>query len=587
MGYSLGVDVGTTKTAAAVLDGDRIDAVQLGSRSAVVPSAVFRTDDGGLLFGEAADRCGVEEPERVAREFKRRVGDHVPLLVGGTPMAAQRLMALTVGWVIERTVELRGESPENVVVACPANWGPYKREAFVSALDGSGIQATLASEPECAAARAGELDLLPDGDIVAVYDLGGGTFDAAVLRKSDGAFHVVGPPQGIETLGGADADQAVFAHVWDTIGASARDRVAVSEKAELAALRREVIEAKEHLSEHVNARISVGVDGERRRVLMQRSELEERVQPLVDETVDCLMRAVTRAGLDVSELGAVLLVGGASRMPLVAERVAAAFGAPVVRDTHPQLSVALGAAVLARPADVESPPAPPAPEIPDPPEPPDPRPRRSGSRRRAGAGALAAAALMALTAAVALATTGSDDDYPAAKSRATPSAAVSALPTATVVRPATTPVTSQVVVTIRGAAGLGAVRSAPGGVDCRSGRCSFAFAPGTVTLRATTLTRRARFRGWTGACRGTGACTLTVTGAGATLAVSAGFAEAVPQPTGRPEPEPERRRAGSTRTVVTERPPPTSTTRRPRPTFSFPSAPETEEGGGGAATPQP
>ena len=93
MGYVLGVDLGTTYSAAAVADSQRIEIFQLGSRAATIPSLVFLRDDGEMLFGEAAERRAAAEPARAGREFKRRLGDPAPLILGGTPYGAEALMA--------------------------------------------------------------------------------------------------------------------------------------------------------------------------------------------------------------------------------------------------------------------------------------------------------------------------------------------------------------------------------------------------------------------------------------------------------------------------------------------------------------
>ena len=122
MTYRLGVDVGTSKTAAAVWDVQHATAVQLGNRSPAVPSVVLRTAEGTLLFGEAAERRAAAQPERVAREFKRRVGDTVPLVLGGAPYTAHRLMALLVQWVVGQAAHLHGGPPAGLVVSHPANW---------------------------------------------------------------------------------------------------------------------------------------------------------------------------------------------------------------------------------------------------------------------------------------------------------------------------------------------------------------------------------------------------------------------------------------------------------------------------------
>jgi molecular chaperone DnaK (HSP70) len=137
MDYVLGVDLGTTYTAAAVALGGRAEVVPLGNRSAVVPTVVFLHDDGVMLFGDAANRRALTEPARVAREFKRRVGDTAPLLLGGTPLSPQSLMARMLRWVVDQVSEQRGAPPAHVAVSHPANWGPYKRSTCSSRPSGS------------------------------------------------------------------------------------------------------------------------------------------------------------------------------------------------------------------------------------------------------------------------------------------------------------------------------------------------------------------------------------------------------------------------------------------------------------------
>ena len=134
LGYRLGVDLGTTYTSAAVLDGGRPSMVGLGTRAMQVPSVVFLKPDGGFLVGEPAERRGFAEPDRVAREFKRRLGDQVPVFVGGTPQSAQALQARLLSWVVNIVSERQGSAPEHVTVTHPANWGPYKRDLLDQAI---------------------------------------------------------------------------------------------------------------------------------------------------------------------------------------------------------------------------------------------------------------------------------------------------------------------------------------------------------------------------------------------------------------------------------------------------------------------
>src|SRR5687768_13711226 len=182
----------------------------LGNRAMQVPSVLFVREDGEVLVGEAAERRGVTEPARVVREFKRRVGDPVPLVVGGTPYSPQSLVGRLLQWVVGVATERRGEPPAQVTVTFPANWGPFKRDLLAQAIAMADlVDAEVCTEPEAAAITFAWRNRVAEGDRVAVYDLGGGTFDAAVLERKSGAFGLVGAPEGVEHLGGIDFDEAV------------------------------------------------------------------------------------------------------------------------------------------------------------------------------------------------------------------------------------------------------------------------------------------------------------------------------------------------------------------------------------------
>src|SRR5262245_38175702 len=117
MSYHLGIDLGTTYSAAATWRGDRPSMVNLGSRTATIPSVVLLREDGEVLTGEAAERRAVIEPQRVAREFKRRMGDPTPVILGGAPYSAAALTARLLRAVVDAVVRFEGEPPTDVVVA--------------------------------------------------------------------------------------------------------------------------------------------------------------------------------------------------------------------------------------------------------------------------------------------------------------------------------------------------------------------------------------------------------------------------------------------------------------------------------------
>jgi molecular chaperone DnaK len=351
MTYSLGIDLGTTYTAAALARRGRAEVVTLGYRATSIPTVVALTDDGTFLVGDPAERRGASQPERLAREFKRRVGDPTPMLIGGTPFSVDRLLAEVLRFVLATVTQTEGGPPASTVVTHPANWGPFKRDVLDQALRLAGVEgATLLPEPAAAATWYGTTERVAPGTTVAVYDLGGGTFDAAVLEMGpDGAFALRGRPEGVERLGGIDVDAAVVDHALRAFGPAAAtlDPEGPGTMMSLARLRHDCVEAKEALSTETAVTIHAALPVGRADVLLRRGELEELITPLFAPTIDALRRAVASAGLGTGHPHAVLLVGGSSRMPFIAREVSIALGRPVAVDAHPKHPVALGAALVA------------------------------------------------------------------------------------------------------------------------------------------------------------------------------------------------------------------------------------------------
>jgi actin-like ATPase involved in cell morphogenesis len=349
--YALGVDLGTTFTAAATWRNGHAEIASLGSRAASVPSVVLLREDETFLTGETANRRGLSEPHRVAREFKRRFGDTTPILLGGVPYSAEALMAQLLRAVIDEVARREGGPASSICISHPANWGPYKTDLLHQAVRLSGLEkaVTFTTEPEAAAVFYAQQQRIEPGAIVAVYDLGGGTFDAAVLRKTATGFAILGQPEGIERLGGIDFDAAVFNHVSQALGGKLAeldedDSAAV---AAVARLREECIEAKEALSADTDVTIPVLLPNISTEIRLTRAELESMVRPALYASIEALQRALRSAGVTADQLHSVLLVGGSSRMPIVAQLVSAELGRPVAVDAHPKHAVALGAAWLA------------------------------------------------------------------------------------------------------------------------------------------------------------------------------------------------------------------------------------------------
>jgi molecular chaperone DnaK len=354
MSYQLGVDLGTTYTAAAIHRDGRAEIFPLGSRSATMPSVVLLREDGSVLTGEPAARRALTEPERVAREFKRRIGDTTPILLGGSPYSAEALMSRLLRRVLTEVAEREGGPPDRVAISHPANWGAYKIDLLHQAARMADLEPDAVrwvSEPECAALFYAHQERVEPGEVVAVYDLGGGTFDAAVLRRTDDGFEIIGRPEGIERLGGIDFDAAVFAHVGRALDGllDELDPQDPSVRATVARLRQDCLDAKEALSSDTDAAVPVLLPNVSTEVRLTRAELEALIRPALADSIDTMHRAMRSAGVEAEDVAKVLLVGGSSRIPLVGQLVSSQLGRPVAIDAHPKHAVALGAAYAAAP----------------------------------------------------------------------------------------------------------------------------------------------------------------------------------------------------------------------------------------------
>ncbi len=350
--YVLGVDLGTTYTAAAIARHGRAEVCQLGTATAAVPSVVVVGERGDAAVGEAAERRASTEPTRTAREFKRRLGDTTPLMLGGTPYTPEALMAIVLKWVVAQVSQTEGGPPSQVVLTHPANFGPYKLDLMrevgrLADLD----HVALISEPQAAAVSYAQRSAIGQGAVVAVYDFGGGTFDAALVQRTAGnGFELISTPTGLDRLGGIDIDHAVLAHVLDHANINASVDLDPTDPAVLAAtwrLRHDCQRAKEALSNDASAVVAVNLPGFNTTVTINRSELEDLVRPRVMETIEATQRAVRLARLELSGIDRILLVGGSSRMPMVADLLRSTLQRPVALDANPKHAICVGAALIA------------------------------------------------------------------------------------------------------------------------------------------------------------------------------------------------------------------------------------------------
>src|SRR5262245_6725785 len=214
LSYDLGIDVGTSYTCAAIARDGHVEVFHLGTRSSFAPTVVSFREDGRAIVGEAAQRRLATDPTRTVRDFKRRIGDDSPYIVGGTPHTSEELIGMVIADVVERVTAQEGEAPRRIALTHPADYGAHKLERLRGAITSAGIaDAVLVPEPVAAALVYGENERLPVGSHAVVYDFGGGTFDAAVIRRDADGPTLVGVAEGLERLGGVDLDDDVINHI--------------------------------------------------------------------------------------------------------------------------------------------------------------------------------------------------------------------------------------------------------------------------------------------------------------------------------------------------------------------------------------
>ncbi len=364
MTYKLGLDLGTTASAAAInIDGD-VSMCTVSHQDLVIPSVVHLGADATVLVGEAAERRARTDPAGVAREFKRRFGDPLPLILNGSPVAANDLMLAVATHLVNEVSAQRGEGPEEIAVCHPANWGDYKVALLSDTIANSSLpRHTLITEPEAAAIHGATQERIAPGSVIAVYDLGGGTFDVALLRKLDDGWEQVGRPGGIERLGGIDFDTAVFHHVIDSLNIDLTkfDDTDAAAITAMTRLRDECREAKHALSSDTDVTIPVLLPGINESVRLTRAEFEALITPALNRTLEVFDTTVNASPVDIDDINRVLLVGGSCRIPLVHQTVKNHTNRPVDGHRHPKHTVALGAAAsLSAEAEArEVPPMPP------------------------------------------------------------------------------------------------------------------------------------------------------------------------------------------------------------------------------------
>jgi len=343
----VGIDLGTTNSLiGTVVDGKaRLFADAAGAE--LLPSVVGTDSTGALLVGRAARNRRVLDPTGTAVSIKRKMGQNAVVRVGAREHSPEEVSAIILGALLDRVEKALGSRPTRAIITVPAYFDDLQRQATRNAGEIAGLRIErLVNEPTAAAVtyHSGAEQR------VMVYDLGGGTFDVSILDR-DADFLEVKASRGDTHLGGDDIDMALRELVLDRLG----DRRAGVEK-DLHAMTRltEAVErAKIALTDREEVRLfdpflsGEGPDAAHLDMLLRREDVERVAKPFVDKTLRCIDDALRDAKTRPSELDRVLLVGGSSKMPIVARMVGAHLSMPVQVDGDADRAVALGASILA------------------------------------------------------------------------------------------------------------------------------------------------------------------------------------------------------------------------------------------------
>src|SRR4030081_611324 len=374
MGKVIGIDLGTTNSCVAVMDGKTAKVIENAEGMRTTPSIVAFSDDGERLVGQPAKRQAVTNPERTIFAVKRLIGRRYddPMVEKDKKLVPYKIAKASNGdaWVeadgktyspsqisafilqkMKETAEAHlGQKVDQAVITVPAYFNDAQRQATKDAGKISGLEVLRIINEPTAAALAYGLDKTKTGTI-AVYDLGGGTFDVSILEIGDGVFEVKST-NGDTFLGGEDFDMRLVNYLADEFqkeqGINLRN-----DKLALQRLKEAAEKAKIELSSTTQTEINLPFitadqSGPKHLTMkLTRAKFEALVQDLVDKTIEPCRKALKDAGLTAGEIGEVVLVGGMTRMPKIQEVVKQFFGKEPHKGVNPDEVVAIGAAIQA------------------------------------------------------------------------------------------------------------------------------------------------------------------------------------------------------------------------------------------------
>jgi molecular chaperone DnaK len=351
MARAVGIDLGTTNSVVSVLEGGEATVITNAEGARTTPSIVAFAKNGEVLVGEVAKRQAVTNPDRTIRSVKRYMGTDWTVDIDGKSYTAQEISARILMKLKRDAEAYLGEGVTDAVVTVPAYFSDAQRTATKEAGEIAGLNVLrIINEPTSAALSYG-LDKGEEEQTILVFDLGGGTFDVSLLEIADGVIQVKAT-SGDNHLGGDDWDDRVIQHLVKTFNGQygvdlSKDKMAMQRLKEAAE------KAKIELSSATNTSINLpyitaGPDGPQHLdVSLSRAEFEQMTSDLLDRCKKPFEQAVKDAGINVSEVDHVILVGGSTRMPAVSDLVKRLIGRDAHKGVNPDEVVAIGATLQA------------------------------------------------------------------------------------------------------------------------------------------------------------------------------------------------------------------------------------------------
>ena len=348
MSKIIGIDLGTTNSCVAVMEGGKPTVIANAEGARTTPSIVAFTKNGERIVGEPAKRQAVTNADNTISSIKRDMGTDRGRTIDGKKYSPQQISAMILQKLKADAEQYLGESVSEAVITVPAYFNDAQRQATKDAGKIAGLEVKRIINEPTAAALAYGLDNEKEQKIM-VYDLGGGTFDVSIIEIGDGVIEVLAT-NGDTHLGGDDFDQAIIN--WMVQDFKNKEGVDLSgDKMDMQRLKEAAEKAKKELSSSTTTNInlpfiSAGADGPKHfDVDLTRAKFEELIHDLVERTAIPVQNAMKDAGLTNSDIGKVLLVGGSTRVPCVVEKVKQLTGQEPSKNLNPDECVAIGASI--------------------------------------------------------------------------------------------------------------------------------------------------------------------------------------------------------------------------------------------------